>query len=224
MKDIPDNKLLNDFEDEIDLREVFNVLLQGKWFIISVTSFVSIIGVTFSLLLPNIYESKSLLVPVNSSSGISGSLGSYSALAGLAGISLPSDSSEGNALKAMEKVVSLSFFESSILVNISLQDLMAVKSWNSKTNTLVYDKSIYDKNSNAWVRDYSYPQQQIPSPQESFEEFKSKHFMINRFTVPNLYDCTKHLSNVASRKIQPELILKNAHILSTYTNRILKNK
>jgi LPS O-antigen subunit length determinant protein (WzzB/FepE family) len=180
MKDIPDNKLLNDFEDEIDLREVFNVLLQGKWFIISVTSFVSIIGVTFSLLLPNIYESKSLLVPVNSSSGISGSLGSYSALAGLAGISLPSDSSEGNALKAMEKVVSLSFFESSILVNISLQDLMAVKSWNSKTNTLVYDKSIYDKNSNAWVRDYSYPQQQIPSPQESFEEFKSKHFSVSQ--------------------------------------------
>ena len=48
--------------------------------------------------------------------------------------------------------------------------------------------------------------------------------MINRFTVPNLYDCTKHLSNVASRKIQPELILKNAQILSTYTNRILQNK
>ena len=86
----------------------------------------------------------------------------------------------GNALKAMEKVVSLSFFESSILVNISLQDLMAVKSWNSKTNTLVYDKSIYDKNSNAWVRDYSYPQQQIPSPQESFEEFKSKHFSVSQ--------------------------------------------
>ena len=48
--------------------------------------------------------------------------------------------------------------------------------------------------------------------------------MVNRFSVPNLYDCTKHLANVASRKIQPELILKNAHILSTYTNRILENK
>tara|TARA_B110000503_G_C7103983_1_gene395102 strand:+ start:141 stop:1088 length:948 start_codon:yes stop_codon:yes gene_type:complete len=180
MQDIPDNKHLNDFEDEIDLREVFNVLLQGKWFIISVTSFVSIIGVIFSLLLPNIYESKALLVPINLSSSISGSLGSYSALAGLAGISLPSDSNEGNALKAIEKVGSLSFFENSILVNISLPDLMAVKSWNPKTNTLIYDKSIYDKNSNTWVRDYSYPQQQIPSPQESFEEFKSKHFNVSQ--------------------------------------------
>jgi len=48
--------------------------------------------------------------------------------------------------------------------------------------------------------------------------------MINRFTVPNLYDCTIHLVNVASNKIPPELILKNARILSTYTNRILENK
>ena len=48
--------------------------------------------------------------------------------------------------------------------------------------------------------------------------------MINRFTVPNLHDCTIHLANVASHKIQPELILKNACILSTYTNRFLENK
>ena len=48
--------------------------------------------------------------------------------------------------------------------------------------------------------------------------------MVNRFSVPNLYDCTKHLANVASRKIQPELILKNAHILSPYTNRTLEKK
>ena len=52
---------------------------------------------------------------------------------------------------------------------------MAFKSWNSKTNTAAFDESIFDTNSNTWVRDYSYPQQQIPSPQESFEVFKTKH-------------------------------------------------
>ena len=56
---------------------------------------------------------------------------------------------------------------------------MAVKSWNSKTNTLAFDDSIYDTNSNTWIRDYSYPQQQIPSAQESFEVFKTRHLSLS---------------------------------------------
>ena len=48
--------------------------------------------------------------------------------------------------------------------------------------------------------------------------------MISRFSVPNLHECTIHLSKVASKKIEPELILNNARILSTYTDRILLNK
>ena len=51
---------------------------------VSTSAFVSIIGVIFSLLLPNIYESKALLDPANSSSSISGALGGYGSLAGLA--------------------------------------------------------------------------------------------------------------------------------------------
>ena len=179
MQETLNKKDSTDFEDEIDLKEVFYVLLDGRWLIISLTSFVSIIGVIYSLLLPNIYESKALLVPVNPSSGIAGALGNYSALAGLAGINLPSESDEGNYAKAIEKIGALSFFENSILVNINLQDLMAVKSWNSKTNTLVYDERIFNSISKTWVRKYSYPKQQIPSAQESFEEFKSKHLSIS---------------------------------------------
>ena len=179
MQEAHSNKHPNDFDDEIDLRELFYVLLEGKWIIVSLTTFVSIIGVIYSLLLPNIYESKSMLVPVNSSSGISGALGSYSGLAGLAGISLPSGGDESNSAKAIKKIGSLSFFENNILPNIHLPDLMAVKSWNSKINTLVYDDSIYDRKSNTWIRDYSYPQQQIPSAQESFEEFKTAHLSLS---------------------------------------------
>ena len=67
MQEAHSNKHPNDFDDEIDLREIFYVLLEGKWIIVSVTAFVSTIGVIYSLLLPNIYESKALLVPVNSS-------------------------------------------------------------------------------------------------------------------------------------------------------------
>jgi capsular polysaccharide biosynthesis protein len=179
MQEAHSNQHPNDFDDEVDLRELFHVLLEGKWIIVPLTVFVSIIGVIISLLLPNIYVSKTILVPVNTSSGISGAFGSYSGLAGLAGISLPSGGDEGNSAKAMEKIRSLSFFENNILTNIYLPDLMAVDSWNSKTNTLTFDDSIYDTNSNTWIRDFSYPQQQIPSAQESFKVFITEHLSLS---------------------------------------------
>jgi uncharacterized protein involved in exopolysaccharide biosynthesis len=56
---------------------------------------------------------------------------------------------------------------------------MAFKSWNIKTNTLTFDESIYDTNSNTWIRDYSYPQQQIPSAQESYEVFQGQHLSLS---------------------------------------------
>lgn len=172
MQEAHSNKHPNDFDDEIDLLELFYALLEGKWIIVSLTAFVSIIGVIYSLSLPNIYQSNTMLVPVNSSSGISGALGSYSGLAGLAGISLPSGGDEGNSAKAIQKISSLSFFENNILPNIHLPDLMAVKSWNSKTNIVAFDENIYDTSSNTWIKDSSYPQQQIPSSQESYAVFK----------------------------------------------------
>jgi len=181
MQEAQTNKHSNAYDDDIDLRELFYVLWEGKWIIVSLTAFASIIGVIFSLLLPNIYESKTILAPVNPSSGISGALGSYSGIAGLAGISLPTGGDEGNSAKAIQKISSLSFFEDHILVNIHLPDLMAVKSWNSKTNSLIFDDRIYDTNSNTWIRDYSYPQQQIPSAQESYDEFK-RHYSFSQDT------------------------------------------
>lgn len=173
------NNHLNDSYNEIDLREVFYILLDGKWIIVSMTAFVSIIGVIYSLLLPNIYESKALLAPVNPSSGISGALQSYSGLAGLAGISLPSGGDGGNSSKAIQKISSLSFFENDILTNIYLPDLMAVKSWNGKTNIMTYDENIYKTDSSTWTRNYSYPKQKIPSAQESFEVFVKEHLTIS---------------------------------------------
>ena len=176
MQEIHNSKSKEYFDDQIDLRELFYAFLDGKWIIISITTFVSILGVVYSLLLPNIYESKALLVPVNPSSTISGSLDGYSGLAGLAGISLPySPDTGGNSLKAIQKIKSLSFFEENIMKNIYLPELMAVKSWDSKTNTIVIDENIYDTNTNTWVTKSPHSQHTTPTAQKSFKVFKSKH-------------------------------------------------
>jgi LPS O-antigen subunit length determinant protein (WzzB/FepE family) len=179
MQQIHTDKNPNDLNDEIDIREIFYVLLAGKKIIISVTALISVIGVIYSLLLPNIYESKALLVPVSPSSDISRALGGYGAIAGLAGVNIPSGVDEGNSQKAIKKISSLSFFENNILINIFLPNLMAVKSWNSSTNLLVYKEDQYDTQSSTWVRDFAYPQLQIPSAQESYEIFKEEHLSLS---------------------------------------------
>jgi|TARA_B100000767_G_scaffold109976_1_gene105285 hypothetical protein len=173
------NKYPNDSGDEIDLKELFYVLFHGKWIIVSLTTFISIMGLIYSLSLPNIYVSKALLAPVNSSSSLPGALGNVGGLAGLAGFKIPSGGDDDNSAKAIKKISSLSFFKNNILTNIYLPDLMAVKSWNPKTNTVALDENIYDTNNNTWIRDYAYPRQQIPSAQESFEVFITEHLTLS---------------------------------------------
>ncbi|MDA0755668.1 MAG: amidohydrolase family protein [Proteobacteria bacterium] len=48
--------------------------------------------------------------------------------------------------------------------------------------------------------------------------------MINRFSVPPLFKSTKKLARIASGNSEPDLILFNARVLSTYTDRILEHK
>tara|TARA_A100001015_G_scaffold45443_1_gene50121 strand:+ start:324 stop:1271 length:948 start_codon:yes stop_codon:yes gene_type:complete len=179
MQDNDDNRNEDLHNHEIDLRELFHVLLKGKWLIVSVTSFVSILAVLYSLSLPNIYQSQALLVPVKPSQSFSGALENYSGLATLAGVSLPTQSTDNNAVKAIEKLNSLSFFEENFMPNIFLPNLMAIESWDSKNNVLNFKKEIYDLTSKTWVRDFFYPQKLIPSSQESFKIFKAKHLSIS---------------------------------------------
>lgn len=159
-------------DDEIDILEILYILIHGKWIIASITIVMCIFSIFYSLSLPNIYESKALLAPVNSSSKISSSLQNYSGIASLAGISLPSSSDDSNATKALKKIKALSFFENSLLPNIYLPELMAVKSWNHNDNTLQFDQNIFNNASKTWTREVSFPYKQVPSPQESFIKFQ----------------------------------------------------
>lgn len=179
MQEININKHSDIIDDQIDLKELFFALIKGKWVIISLTATLSIAGLIYSLSLPNIYESKAIIVPAKQSSGISGALRAYGGLAGIAGINLSSNSGEGNAGKALKTLSSLSFFENRIINNIFLPDLMAVKSWDLNSNELRYDESIYKSKNNTWVRDFSFPKKQIPSAQESFRTFKTKHLNVS---------------------------------------------
>ncbi len=202
MQELDSKKQANDFDDEIDLKELFFILVQGKWIVASVTAFLVIIGIIYSLSLPNIYKSEALLAPVDESSSlIGGALNQYSGLAGLAGINLPTGETGSNSKKAIELMSSLNFFEKYLMPKIFLPDLMAIESWDDEKNIIIYDDSIFQKDSNTWVRDFSYPQKLIPSAQESFETFKDENLSLQEdLTTGYISLAIKHQSPLIAKQ------------------------
>jgi LPS O-antigen subunit length determinant protein (WzzB/FepE family) len=164
MNNNTDLNINNKLDDEIDLKSLFKIIFNGKLLISALTVLFSIIAVTYSLTLSNIYQSTALLSPVGEQSSSSGSLNNIGGLASLAGISI-SSSSGGNTTKAITKITTLSFFEESILPNIFLPDLMAVKTWDEESNSIIY-KSNYNPQTAEWTK--------VPHPQKSYKAFKRK--------------------------------------------------
>ncbi len=199
MSGIDQNKQTNDLNDQIDLLELFFVLIQGKWIIAGVTIFFLIIGIVYSLLLPDIYKSEALLASVDEPSMTSGALNQYSGLAGLAGITLSSGDSGNNSKKAIEVMSSLNFFENYVLPKIFLPDLIAVEYWDEKKNEIVYDEKIFKKDSNTWVNDSTDTDNSIPSAQASFEVFKG-HFNIQKDESGYVVLSMKHQSPFISKQ------------------------
>ena len=110
--------------------------------------------------MPNIYKSEALLSPVVNEVGSSGAMSNIGGLASLAGISMQTQPI-GNSTKAIKKLRTLSFFEDIILPNIFLPDLMAMKSWDPQNNKIIYDKNIYNHETQVWSK--------TPSPQKSYK-------------------------------------------------------
>ena len=108
-----------------------------------------------------------MLAPVDESSSLGGgSLNQVSGLAGLAGFALPSADGGSNANKAIQVMGSLSFFENYIMPKIFLPDLMAVKSWDENKKIIIYDESVFNKNSNSWVNNSPNSEISFPSAQK----------------------------------------------------------
>ncbi len=165
---------------EVDIREIISILWRNKVLLLGITLSFALFALIYSLYLPDIYKSQALLSPVGEQNNVSSSMRGVGGIASLAGINIGTESNSNNSIKALDKLNSLSFFTDNILPNIFLPDLMAIKSWDSANNKIIYDENIYDESTQTWVRDFQYPQTQIPSAQESFEIFLDDHFSMSQ--------------------------------------------
>ena len=159
-----DNNNSNQLNDEIDIKTLIKIIIDGRNFIFSLTGIFSIIAVIYSLSLSNIYQSTALLSPVGDQNS-SQAVGNIGGLANLAGLSISSQSAN-NSTKAVTKMETLSFFEESIMPNIFLPDLMAVNSWDAESNTISYKEGVFNSTNQKWS--------ETPSSQKSFEAFMRK--------------------------------------------------
>ena len=171
----PDQHMLNQYDDEIDLRELFGVLWAGKIKIVAITAVFAIASVIYALSVPNQYKATALLSPAQSSGGgLSGALGQLGGLAAMAGVSLGGGESS-EAQVAQEIMKSWSFIEGFIQSNNLAVEVYAAEGWNKGSNELQIDSDIYDVSKSQWlVKDDDTGELGPPSSWKLFEKFSEK--------------------------------------------------
>jgi uncharacterized protein involved in exopolysaccharide biosynthesis len=162
-------------DDEIDLRELFSAIWQGKWVIIAITTLFAVASVFYAINQPNIYKSEALLAPAeqDQQGGLGALAGQFGGLASLAGVNLGSGGGVDKTQMALEVLKSRKFTSEFIQKHNILPELMAVKSWNRETNTVIYDEQFYVADQNKWIREVKAPYKPEPSMQEAYKEFKN---------------------------------------------------
>lgn len=168
-------------EDEIDLRELFAVIWQGKWRIIAITMVFAIASVGLALYLPNIYKSEALLAPASEEQGggLSALASQFGGLASLAGVNLRGKGGTDKTELAIEVLKSRQFTSEFIQKHNILADLMAAKKWDRDSDKLIYDEDDYIETTNTWVRDVKPPLKPEPSMQQAYIVF-SKIIAVNK--------------------------------------------
>ncbi|QQX81796.1 LPS O-antigen length regulator [Shewanella sp. KX20019] len=189
-------------EDEIDLRELFSVIWQGKWLIIAITAVFAIGSVIFALSQPNTYKSEALLAPASEEQGggLSALAGQFGGLASMAGINLGGGGGVDKTQMAIEVMKSRQFTSQFIQKHNILPDLMAAEKWNMQDNSLAYDDELYDVSKKSWVRGVKAPFKPEPSMQEAYKEF-AKVISVNSAKDSGMVTVSvEHLSPVIAQQ------------------------
>ena len=133
-----------EFDDEIDLLDLWRALWRGKWIVIAFIAVFSVASVFYALSLPDMYKSTAVLAPAESSSGgLNHLAGQFGGVASLAGINL-GEGGSNKAAEALEILQSWAFIEEFIEEQNIAPQVFAVKGWNRETNELIYNTEVFD--------------------------------------------------------------------------------
>jgi LPS O-antigen subunit length determinant protein (WzzB/FepE family) len=173
-----DNNVLSqpqaNYDDEIDLRELFGVLWVGKIKIIAITAVFAVASVIYALSVPNQYKATALLAPAQSGGGgLSGALGQLGGLASLAGVSIGGGESS-EAQIAQEIMKSWNFIESFIADNDLAVEVFAAEGWSKGSNELQINDDVYDTQNKQWLVENEAGVMGPPSSWSLFKAFSER--------------------------------------------------
>lgn len=142
---------MNTANKNSESKDLIEVLLNQKLFIVSLTSLITLLLMAYIVFLPNYFTSSALLkvsFPDNNKS--SSGLSSYAGLASLAGVSLPT-ASEDKGMVAIETIKSRSFLEHLISFEGVLENIIAAKYYDFDNKKVIFDNEIYDDEKKSWI-------------------------------------------------------------------------
>jgi uncharacterized protein involved in exopolysaccharide biosynthesis len=171
----PDQQSLGQYDDEIDLRELFGVLWAGKIKIIAITAVFAVASVIYALSVPNQYKATALLAPAQSGGGgLSGGLGQLGGLASLAaGVTLGGGESS-EAQIAQEIMKSWSYIEGFIAQNNIAVEVYAAQGWSKGSNELQINDGVYDTENKQWLIENAAGVTGPPSSWSLFQTFSGR--------------------------------------------------
>ena len=163
-------QISDQYDDEIDLRELFMVLWAGKIKIVAITAVFAVASVVYALSVPNQYKATALLAPAQSGGGgLSGALGQLGGLASLAGVSIGGGESSESQI-AQEIMKSWSFVEGFIADNDLAVEVYAAEGWSKGSNELQINQDVYDSEDNQWLTEND---SGVVGPPSSWQLFKA---------------------------------------------------
>lgn len=190
---------------EIFLQDIWSTIIRARLLIILITLIAAIFASFYALSLPNIYKSD-VLVSIKNVNKREQANSNISLLQNFAGIGgLPTG---GNTNKVLAKLTSDHYLMNFIQENDLSSLVYAANGWDSKSNKILFDETIYNSSTNKWVEEYFYDSAGTPDIREVVEILKIKYLDVLIDPTTNLISISfKHYSPYVAKEFLDSYIL-----------------
>lgn len=142
------NEEILNSEEEIDLRELFKVLFDGKIIIALVASIITFSSVIYALMMTDYYKSEAVM-SVRDNSENKNLLSQFGGAASLMGLNV--SSTDDKASQTIQLIQSRKFIKHLLTFENILPSIMAAKSYDISSKKLLFDGDLYDSKSKNWI-------------------------------------------------------------------------
>lgn len=159
-------------KNHFSLKVYLQAIFRHKLLISLITTGFALISLLYALNLNDLYKSQIVLVPSSQQDSMSDMAQNLGSFASLAGVSLSKDS-VSKTDEGLRILTSFKFFNEFIESDdLILPILLALDSWDSESNELVFDNNIFDKELFSWVEKTN-SNLETPSIQKAYKKYLS---------------------------------------------------